>query len=352
MIELKNIYKSFVTPSGKVSALENVSLRVERGHIYGVIGKSGAGKSTLIRCINLLERPDQGEVIVDQQPLLSLSSNALRAMRHKISMIFQHFNLLNSRTVFENVALPLELTRVSATEIKKTVLPLLEWVGLADRLQAFPSQLSGGQKQRVSIARALATKPKLLLCDEMTSALDPQTTQSILKLVQDINATMGLTILLITHEMEVIKRICDQVAVMDHGQIVEQGEVVQVFRAPKHPMTKNLTQAAFHLTLPAVLQAHVKPYLVKEDGYTLLRISFVGDTAGRPVIYDLIRRFNLQINILQSNVEMMHTQSVGMMLVGSKASAEEMQQALRHLHSLGLTVEVMGYVERDDWHFG
>lgn len=351
MIELKNIYKSFVTTSGNVCALNNVNLSVEKGQIYGVIGKSGAGKSTLIRCINLLERPDHGEVIVDQQSLLSLSMPALRAMRTKISMIFQHFNLLNRRTVFENVALPLEFIHTSKEKITGMVMPLLELVGLSDRAEAFPHQLSGGQKQRVAIARALATQPKLLLCDEMTSALDPQTTQSILQLMQDINARMGLTILLITHEMEVIKRICDQVAVMDQGQIVEQGEVVNVFRAPQHQMTKNLTQAAFHLTLPTVLQAHVKPDPI-ENGYTLWRIFFVGDTAGHPVMSDLIRRFNLEINILLSNLEMMHTKSVGMMLVGVQAGVEEIERAVQHLRLLGLTVEVVGYVERDDWHFG
>lgn len=351
MIELKNIYKSFVTKAGTVPALENVSLEVGKGQIYGVIGKSGAGKSTLIRCVNLLERPDQGDVIIDQQPLLTLSAKALRSVRHKIGMVFQHFNLLSSRTVYENAALPLELMHKSKDEIKAAILPLLELVGLSDRIQSYPSQLSGGQKQRVAIARALATQPKLLLCDEMTSALDPKTTQSILQLVQDINVKMGLTILLITHEMEVIKRICDRVAVMDHGRIVEQGEVINVFCSPQHKITQSLTQAAFHLTLPAALQERVHPDKARDDN-TLWRISFIGDTAGQPVISDLIRRFNLEINILQSNLEMLHTKSVGMMLLAVYAKDEDIVQAETYLRSKGLTVEVVGYVARDDWHFG
>ncbi len=349
MIKLNNISKSFNLKSGQVSALRNVNLNVAKGEIFGVIGKSGAGKSTLVRCVNLLERPDQGEVLVDKKALLKLSADELRQARHNIGMVFQHFNLLESRSVYENISLPLELMKKSKQEIKTAIAPLLELVGLQDRASSYPSQLSGGQKQRVAIARALATKPKVLLCDEMTSALDPETTQSILDLVQSINAEMHLTILLITHEMGVIKRICDKVAVLDKGTVIEQGDVLQIFRQPKHPMTKSLTQAAFHLELPPILQQKIRVDSVT-DGYTLLRISFEGDAAAQPLMNDLIRNFNLSINILQSNIEMLHAKPVGMMLVAARASPDEIKQAIAHMLQTGLTVEVVGYVARDDWH--
>jgi D-methionine transport system ATP-binding protein len=350
MIELKNIHKSFHTKSGAISALEHVSLSVDKGQIFGVIGKSGAGKSTLVRCVNLLERPDEGEVWVDEQPLLKLSAKELRQARHNMGMIFQHFNLLSSQTVYQNIALPLQLMKKTKADIQKTILPLLELVGLADRRNAYPNQLSGGQKQRVAIARALATKPKVLLCDEMTSALDPQTTQSILELIKDINAKMHLTILLITHEMEVIKRICDKVAVINEGKIIEHGDVLQVFCAPKDSITKDLTRAAFHLELPPVLQRKMHSNFIP-DGYTLLQISFVGDSAGEPIINNLIHRFNLQISILQSDLEMLHTKTIGMMLLAAKGSQDEIKQAMHYLSSIGLIVEVVGYVSTHDWHF-
>lgn len=350
MIELNNVHKSFSTAAGPVSALRDINLHVARGEIFGVIGRSGAGKSTLIRCVNLLERPEKGEVIVNQQSLLGLSPRQLRQARRQMGMVFQHFNLLSSRTVFDNVALPLELAGKSADEIRARVTPLLALVGLVERQQAYPAQLSGGQKQRVAIARALALEPSVLLCDEMTSSLDPQTTRSILQLVQDINQQMQITILLITHEMEVIKQICHRVAVMDQGEIVEQGDVVQIFREPKHSMTKSLTQAAFHLVLPPSLQARLQSHYVP-DAYTLWRISFVGEAASRPLIHELIRHFNLEINILQSDIALLHGAPVGMMMIAAHALPEELARAQAHLQQLGLTIEVVGYVKRDDWHF-
>jgi len=350
MIELKNVSKTYDTKNGKLLALDNVSIHVPPGQIYGVIGKSGAGKSTLIRCVNLLERPTSGDVLIENESLLKLSPAQLRQHRHKMGMIFQHFNLLDSRTVFENIALPLQLMRKKKSEIKQIIEPLMQLVGLAERSHAYPHQLSGGQKQRVAIARALATEPKILLCDEMTSALDPQTTQSILKLVQDINAKMNLTILLITHEMEVIKRICDRVAVLHLGEVVEEGDVVQIFRSPQHEITRALTQAAFHIGLPPGLQSKVqaKP---TEDCITLLRIAFIGDAAGKPIMSELILRFQLQVNILQSNLEMLHNTTIGMMLVAAHASQTHIKAALEYLTSLGLSYEVFGYVPRHDWHF-
>ncbi len=345
MIELKQLTKRF-----SVVALDNIDLHVAEGEICGVIGKSGAGKSTLVRCVNLLERPDSGEVVVDGQSLLALSAAELRQARQKIGMVFQHFNLLNSRNVYDNIALPLQLLKKSKTAIHDIVLPLLNLVGLESRIKAYPHQLSGGQKQRVAIARALATQPKVLLCDEMTSALDPQTTRAILELIKDINAKMQLTILLITHEMEVIKQVCDKVAVIDQGKIVEQGEVLSIFCDPKHEVTHKLTRAVFNLKMPTFLQGNVQSQAI-DNGYVLLRLSFIGDVTSRPLINDLIMRFQWEINILQSDIETFHQKTVGMMLIAVKATREKMQSALTYLSSLGLTTEVLGYVATDHWHF-
>ncbi len=280
MIELRAISKAF-----SVAALENIHLTVAAGEICGVIGKSGAGKSTLVRCVNLLERPDSGDVFVDGESLLRLSAAQLRQVRHKIGMVFQQFNLLNSRHVYGNVAFPLQLLGKDKRTIRDTVLPLLDLVGLQDRAMAYPHQLSGGQKQRVAIARALATQPKVLLCDEMTSALDPQTTHAILDLIKDINRNMGLTILLITHEMEVIKQVCDKVAVIDQGRIVEQGDVLDIFCQPQHEITQALTRAAFNLKLPSFLQGSVQQQAL-DNAYVLWRVSFIGDMTSRPLIND------------------------------------------------------------------
>jgi D-methionine transport system ATP-binding protein len=349
MIEINNVSKYFSTAQGQVAALQDIHLHVARGEIFGVIGRSGAGKSTLIRCVNLLERPDQGEVWVNGEALLTLAPARLRQARQKMGMVFQHFNLLSSRTVFENVALPLELIHQSRDQIYAVVQPLLELVGLADRCHAYPAALSGGQKQRVAIARALALQPSVLLCDEMTSSLDPETTQSILQLIQEINQKFQITVLLITHEMEVIKQICHRVAVMDQGRIVEQGELIQIFREPKHATTRALTQAAFHLVLPPALQRALR-HDYTDDVYTLLRIFFIGDAAGQPVINELIRRFNLEVNILQSDIALLHGASVGMMMIAAHATPEALREAVAHLRQLGLMVEEVGYVARDDWH--
>ncbi len=247
MIKLNNITKIFTLPDKKLTALDNVSLHVPKGQICGVIGASGAGKSTLIRCVNLLERPTHGAVIIDDVDLTQLSDAELVKTRRQIGMIFQHFNLLTSRTVFENVALPLELENKSKAEIQEKTTALLALVGLSDKHNVYPANLSGGQKQRVAIARALASDPKVLLCDEATSALDPATTQSILKLLKEINRTLGITILLITHEMEVVKRICDQVAVIDKGRLIEQGTVSEIFSNPKTELAQEFISSTFHI---------------------------------------------------------------------------------------------------------
>lgn len=251
MIAISNLEKIYHNKSGQLAALKNITFHVNFGEIFGIIGKSGAGKSTLIRCVNLLEKPSAGQVIVDNIDLTAVTPEKLRIARRQIGMVFQHFNLLQSRTVFANVALPLELAGEPYAVIRSKVNSLLELVNLQERANYYPANLSGGQQQRVAIARALVTNSKVLLCDEITSALDPETTSSILKLLQKINFEFGITILIITHEMEVIKKICDRVGVLDNGQLVEQGDVISIFREPKAEATKRLTQSVLHLDSPA-----------------------------------------------------------------------------------------------------
>ena len=241
MIELVNVEKTYYSKAGDIHALHKTNLSIKAGEIFGIIGLSGAGKSTLVRCINMLERPTGGQVFVDGSELTSMTDAQLRKARQSIGMIFQHFNLLTSRTVYQNIAFPLEIQGMSKSEIDKRVRPLLELVQLEERADYYPSQLSGGQKQRVAIARALASNPKVLLCDEATSALDPQTTKSILELLKDINKKLNLTIVLITHQMEVVKAICDRVAVIENGDLIEEGPMVDVFTNPQHPTTKELS---------------------------------------------------------------------------------------------------------------
>ena len=276
MIKLNNITKIFTLPDKKLTALDNVSLHVPKGQICGVIGASGAGKSTLIRCVNLLERPTHGAVIIDDVDLTQLSDAELVKTRRQIGMIFQHFNLLTSRTVFENVALPLELENKSKAEIQEKTTALLALVGLSDKHNVYPANLSGGQKQRVAIARALASDPKVLLCDEATSALDPATTQSILKLLKEINRTLGITILLITHEMEVVKRICDQVAVIDKGRLIEQGTVSEIFSNPKTELAQEFISSTFHITLPEEYLENLSDTPKHAKSYPIIKFEFTG----------------------------------------------------------------------------
>src|SRR3990167_4115251 len=258
MIEIKQLSKVYFGPTIAQQVLIDINLTINTGEIFGVIGRSGAGKSTLVRCLNLLEQPSSGEIIINGEVLTRLSLQSLRKERQKIGIIFQHFNLLTSRTVFENIALPLELNDTKKHLLKEKVFQLLELVDLIDKQNFYPDQLSGGQKQRVAIARALAADPAVLLSDEATSALDPETTAAILTLLKKINQQLNLTIIIITHEMEVVKAICDRVAVIDHGRIIEQGTVIDIFTQPKNEITKKLTQAALHLELPANIQNKIK----------------------------------------------------------------------------------------------
>lgn len=347
MIELKNLQKTYLGDNGSLEALRGVSAHVRAGEIYGVIGKSGAGKSTLIRCINMLERPTSGSVIVDGEELTTMPERQLRDVRKKIGMIFQHFNLLSSRTVYENVAFPLELAGKAASEIESAVTPLLELVGLADKRNQYPAQLSGGQKQRVGIARALANRPKVLLCDEATSALDPQTTHSILELLKDINQKFNLTIVIITHEMQVIKEICDRVAVIENGLIIEEGTVIDLFVRPQTATTKDFIRTIVSHDLPDIF-ADIPFSAAPSPGSNLmLRLSFIGTSANEPIIAGLIRRFNVDVNILFGNIDHLKATPFGTLLVEVSGEDAAIQSALQYLQEIELGIEVIGYVARN-----
>ena len=341
MIYLKNIVKTY---ADDIHALRGINLRIERGSIYGIVGLSGAGKSTLIRCINMLERPTSGEVLVGGRDLMQMSESELREERRHIGMIFQHFNLLSSATVYDNVAFPLKLAGKSADEIKPKVTELLDLVGLADKADAYPSHLSGGQKQRVGIARALASDPKVLLCDEATSALDPQTTKSILQLIADINKKLGLTVVIITHEMQVIKDICDKVAVIEGGVIAEKGSVLDIFTKPKERITREFVSTLLSNDLPINYRQKVLSPEPVEGGELLLRLTFLGERADDPVIADVIRRFSIEVSILYGTLDQIKSVPYGRMIVGIKGEQAEIDRALSYLDTRDLTKEVIGYV--------
>ena len=344
MIQLENLHKIYHTQSGAIDALTDINLTVAPGEICGVIGRSGAGKSTLIRCVNLLERPTSGRVIVNGQNLLDLSAVQLRQARHQIGMVFQHFNLLSSRTVFKNVAFQLELLGHKKSAIEQAVLPLLELTGLTDKRNSYPSELSGGQKQRVAIARALITKPKVLLCDEMTSALDPETTRSILDLVKKINAELGLSILLITHEMPVIKSIADHVVLIDGGRIVENTDVINLFKNPQSNAAKQFVSNDVHGHIPEELQQQIRQQPT-ENSKLALQITFIGETATQPVIEQLVHHSKVHINIMQANLEYLRRETIGTMTVTLAGHESDCQQAMAYLRERGVGVEVLGYVD-------
>jgi D-methionine transport system ATP-binding protein len=346
MIELHQLEKTFITPKGSFTALSDINLQVGTGEIFGIIGKSGAGKSTLIRCVNLLEKPTSGKVIVAGKELTSLATPELRLARRKIGMIFQHFNLLASRNVYDNIALPLELSGYSKIQIEGAITPLLELTGLTDKKLAFPSQLSGGQKQRVAIARALASKPNVLLSDEATSALDPETTTSILQLLKNIRDTLKLTILLITHEMSVIKACCDRVAILEHGKLIEENEVGEFFSHPKTAIAKKFIQSSLPQHLPSYIEQYLLPH---EQSHThpVLRFWFMGDSATQPIISQLINQFNLRLNILQANVECIKNHTMGIMIVAIAGEKANIQAAMQHLTNLDIQTEVIGHVPVD-----
>ncbi len=345
MIKLTDIVKTYDTENGSVHALKDINLEIKRGEIYGIIGLSGAGKSTLVRCINMLERPTSGSVIVDGKEMTTMNDSQLRAARKDIGMIFQHFNLLSTATVYENIAFPLKLAGKSKTEIEAKVTPLLKLVGLENKAHQYPAQLSGGQKQRVGIARALANDTKILLCDEATSALDPQTTKAILKLIKDINKKLQLTVVVITHEMQVIKELCDKVAVLDHGVIAEEGTVLEIFTNPKQPITKEFMSVLSSNELPAAYRNSEISKAYIKGGKMLLRLTFIGESADNPVIANLIRTFpQLEISILFGDLSQIQMVPFGRMIIGLEGQEDFIKAAINKLNEQDLKVEVIGYV--------
>lgn len=324
---MKNITKTY--PNG-FCAIKKLDLEVKAGDIMGVIGYSGAGKSTLIRIINRLEDPTSGEVIIDGTDILSLNSKDLQKTRQKIGMIFQHFNLLSSRNVFGNVAFALEIAGWEKQKISTRVYELLELVGLKEKANFYPSQLSGGQKQRVAIARALANHPKILLCDEATSALDTKTTKSILELLKDIQKKFNLTVVLITHQIEVVKEICNQMCVMSNGEIIERGVVHEVFANPTHEVTRELISF-----LPPSDKDHILSHIRSEN--QVYKIIFTGENADEPLISDVIKRFGVDANILSGNIEELATENVGHLII--EFSGEKIPQSLEYLKEKGLSIQ-------------
>ncbi len=325
-------------------ALRDVSLEIPDGSIYGIIGRSGAGKSTLIRCVNLLERPTSGRVYVGDLEMTALSPNVLRAARRKIGMIFQSFNLLANRTVFRNIAFPLELEGWRGCEIEARVREIAALVDIEGKLDQYPAQLSGGQKQRVGIARALANKPDVLLSDEATSALDPQTTKSVLRLLRDINAKLGLTIVLITHEMHVIKEICDTVAVLDAGEVAEHGSVLEIFTTPKKSVTKELLSQVLRTELPEAFDGLRFSSVPEKNADLVLKLSFFGNVATYPIVSELVRRHDVDVSILSAQIDHVRATPYGTLVV--QLSGDDKESALEHLLDMNLKVEVIGYVAR------
>lgn len=341
MIRLENVSKTFTDSNKEVHAVNNVSLTINDGDIFGIIGFSGAGKSTLVRCINLLEKPTDGKVFVDDAEITALSGKELRKARKKIGMIFQHFNLMPSRTIFGNVAYPLRGSGLLKEEIKEKVHHLLELVGISEKENAFPSQLSGGQKQRVAIARALANDPSILLCDEATSALDPQTTKSILKLLQQLNQTLGITVVVITHEMAVVKEICNRVAVMDHGDVVEEGEVFHVFASPKEPLTRSFIKTTSNLQKIEELIAADSPVVATKKGELIVRLSYVEKNTSEPLISTVTQKFGIILNIVFADVEIVQNAPIGGTVAIVSGESSRIDEALQYLRDKNVGVEVI-----------
>lgn len=336
MIEIKDLTKEFQTADGTVEALRNVNLNIQDGDIYGIIGMSGAGKSTLVRCINMLERPTKGQVLIDGQDIAKLSDKELRAVRRDVTMIFQGFNLLMQRTCLKNICFPLELIGMDKEKAKKRALELLDVVGLPDKANAYPAQLSGGQQQRIAIARALATDPKVLLCDEATSALDPKTTHAILELIRDINQRLGITVIIITHQMSVVEEICSRVAILDSGSVVEEGVVSEVFSSPKSKAAKRL-----------VFPDGADEILEEVPGERRIRVVFSGAVASRePLIAKMAIDEQITASILGASTKSIGDKAYGNMLLGLPDDDDVVKRAIAYLSSIPdvLVEEVTGDV--------
>ena len=340
MISIEHAEKVFHSKSGDTHALADVSIHVEKGDIYGIVGFSGAGKSTLLRLVNRLETPDSGTVKVDGQDLSAIGRQELHTLRRKIGMVFQQFNLLEGKTVYHNVAIPLMLAHTPKAEIERRVTEVLAFVELSDKRDAYVSQLSGGQKQRVGIARALATSPNILLCDEATSALDPQTTESILRLLKRVNQEMGVTILLITHQMQVIQMICNKVAVMEQGRVVEQGEVLEVFGRPRHPTTRHFVRTVINDRIPdnfhEVIRAETRHYRVE-------LLKFIGDAVHEPIIARLCRTEGLEVNIVGANIQELQNSVMSvfiLQLIGDDAHIDAAESVIDEAGALRERMEI------------
>jgi len=338
MIELQNVTKKFHRKGTTVQALSNVNLTINKGDIFGVIGYSGAGKSTLIRLINRLEQPTEGKVLIDGKDIATLNNRELRQLKKRIGMVFQTFNLLDSKTIYDNVAMPLVLAKINKAEIDKRVKELLAFVELEDKANNYPNELSGGQKQRIGIARALASNPEILLCDEATSALDPKTTKSILKLLKKINEDYGITILIITHEMSVIQEICNRVAVTEKGRVIEQGSVLEVFGKPQHPSTQYFVKTVIHDEVtPSIARA-------VEDKRDLKRfkVELTGELAAKPLLQQMMR-MDLEANILFANTNEIQNTTLVILYINLSGSANQIQEAIDYLRAAGALVEEVPY---------
>lgn len=336
MIEIRNVSKIYETKKQQVIGVNQVTLTINKGDIFGIVGYSGAGKSSLLRCINLLERPTTGEILVDGQNLTKLSSSMLRQARLKIGMIFQHFYLINQKTVADNIRFALKAANYPPNDMDSRIDELLKMVGLSDKRHVYPSQLSGGQKQRVGIARALANNPSVLLCDEATSALDPKTTLSILQLLQQINDKLGLTIVLITHEMDVVKEICNRMAIMQDGSIIESGDVYDIFASPVHPLTQEFIQSVVSFHIPEAILNEVKGEVVK--------IIFKGDIAGEGIISDMLQQYAIHGNFLHGTIEYIQNRPLGIFIMELVGETETVAQAKSYLQQRGTIVEVVSHV--------
>ena len=334
MIQLNRVSKEFNTENTRISAVKDVSLNIGKGEIYGIIGLSGAGKSTLIRCLNRLEEPTSGKIIIDDVDIISLNQEDLRHERKEIGMIFQHFNLLAQKTVYENIALPLHLEGMDKKNIGKRINELLEYVELEDKKYSYPSELSGGQKQRVAIARAISSKPKVLLSDEGTSALDPKTTKSILDLLMRIRDEFNLTIVMITHQMEVVKQVCDRVAIMEDGKIIEENTVENLFKTPKTKTAK---------TFISSINTNIEEEIINPSDFSgkIIRLTFLGDSSRKPIVSKVIKNFNIDVNILSGSIDTLQSTNVGYLMLELIGEDAEIEKALNSLKNEDVNVEVI-----------
>jgi len=335
VIEISNVEKVFKNKKIEVHALRNVSLKVEKGDIFGIVGYSGAGKSTLLRLVNLLEKPTSGSVKIEGKEIINLSEKELNVLRKNIGMVFQQFNLLESQTVYQNLKIPLIISGASKNSIDKRIEELLDFVGLKDKKNSSVSKLSGGQKQRIGIARALATHPKILLCDEATSALDPKTTKSILKLLKKINNEFGITILLITHEMEVVKEICNKVAVMQDGEIKEQGNIIEIFTNPQENITKNFISSVINNSIPESLKEELDLNL------PVVKLTFLGEKSGQPLISEINKKFDISTKILSASVNELGNTILGVLVVQLEGNPAIINEVEEFIKNRGVKIERM-----------